>query len=220
MKRFVFPLLVAAAVFPIFAAAQRPQQGAPTKQVSVFRVGRTMEDVQLEFGPPSRYWMDGHYYDHLPSIAYGARLWDVYSRRTGRNEYEIRIAYDIDASASRLHPTLRVGDIKFFLDRAVPMKDAMEDIPEVAIACLPGCRILVDVMFGNFVWLSAEDGSGIVVSGCLEDPATGKLVKLAPPEIVVSTIDIGAIKEPLRPPLVKDSGSVWKPSPPPPGVVR
>lgn len=188
-------------------------QAAAQAQPKVLGLGTPMEEVIRSFGRPARYRMGSRYYDTAPTIATGERLFDVYGRRTAENEYEIWIGYEVDASTSRLHPTLRVNQIRFLLDKPRPMKQVMEDLPEVALACLPGCHILVDAVYGDFVWLSTNpDGKGVVVSGTMEDPKTGKLVPLSTPDLSISHITVASGYTPLQS-LGHDTGSVWHPAP-------
>ena len=197
--------LCAASFIPVSRAwAQTP----PT----VLALGMSRDDALRAFGAPVRYSMGGHYYDNLPVMATGGALYSVYSRRTVHNEYEIWIEYAGDASASRLHPTLRIDEVRFLLDRATPMKQVMEDLPEVALACLPGCHILIDSRLGWFVWLSTNpDGDGAVVVGSMRDATTGKIVPIHAPDLTISEISVHTSHDGLRG-IAQDTGKVWRPN--------
>lgn len=187
-----------------------PEIWAQTK--AVLKLGESNEEVVRDFASPARYRMGHYYYSKVPVIATGDPLFDVYKRQTAQNEYEIWIRYKIDASSSRLHPTLRVEEIRFLLDKARPMKQVMEDLPEVGFACLPGCHILVDAMFGYSVWLVTQlGGDGTLVSGNIEDPATGNLQRLSTPDLTISRITVESGTSPSAP-LAHDTGSVWRPT--------
>ena len=180
MQRLHAWAVVVAFVTLIYSAPSHAQ----TK--GVLKLGESNEDVVRDFGSPTRYRMGHYYYNKVPVIATGDPLFEVYRRQTAQNEYEIWIRYTLDASSSRLHPALRIEEIRFLLDKVRPMKQAIEDIPEVSLACQLGCHILADVMFAYSVWLVTNpSGSGTVVSGNMEDPNTGNLQQLPTPDITV-----------------------------------
>src|SRR5271157_4844856 len=141
----------------------------------LLRLGMSLGDVTQTFGSPLRYHMGGYDFKRVPVVATGT-IWSIYGpRATPSNEYEIWVAYSTDSSQSRLHPTLRVSEVRFVADRARPMKEMLSDIAEVSDICSGGCRILVDNVFGYGVYLVSGSAQA---RGNLRDSATGWFVRL------------------------------------------
>jgi hypothetical protein len=66
-------------------------------------------------------------------------LMDVYRFKSRENEFEEHVEYEIDSSASRLHPVVRVDDVVFIPDRAQTWKKIALQIPEIKFRCALGC---------------------------------------------------------------------------------
>jgi hypothetical protein len=115
-----------------------------------FVLGVTSDELHRTFGVPSTYWdvQTKSYLTATTEIAaareLGHRLIDVYEPKTARNTYEFRAAHEFDERQSHLHPTRRITDVVFELDRPVPATDfktLLADFPEAATLCAGGCTI-------------------------------------------------------------------------------
>lgn len=197
-----------AAIFIVFASLTASAQDV------AFRLGMTREDVTRDFGRPARWFANGQYYDHVPSSVGGGTLWDVYSRRTAQNEYEVLVNFRVDASESRLHPTLRVHEVRFRADKAKTMKEMLLDLPEAITICASGCRAHADKIWGLTMYLvPVADASVATLTGTLSDPDTGQRI---PPGAKL-TVDQISISESSRKDYqailntTTDTGAVWKP---------
>jgi hypothetical protein len=142
--RTAFLLLLAG----IVSSAQTPTKSTQP----LFRVGMTAEEMHAVFGEPQSYF-DVRSQLHISKEEYLSRQGHclcrpTYFRKTERNEYEITIFETLDDSNSRLHPTLRVGEIRFTLDRAMTEDEASEDISEVKFECGGKC-VLLPAQFGG-----------------------------------------------------------------------
>ncbi len=178
-----------------------------------FRLGMSLEEVTRVFGPPTRYLMNGYYYDRYPSVVTGL-LWRAYSRSTSQNEYEILVHFRVDSSESRLHPTLRVQEVRFKADKAKTMKEILLDVPEAIVVCANGCHARAEKRLGLAMYLvPVGDAPTATVVGTLSDPDTGEVItpgaKLIVDEISVSESSQKGHQAILD--ITSDTGVIWKP---------
>jgi len=174
---------------------------------SIFRLGMSIGELTQIFGSPLRYHMGGYDFKSIPVVATGT-IWSIYGpRATPNNEYEIWVTYSTDSSQSRLHPTLRVSEVRFVADHARPMKEMLSDIAEVSDICSGGCRILVDNVLGYGVYLVSGTAQAL---GNLRDSTTGRLVRLDPSSLEISEIDISWQGKGLDKTMT-DTHATWRP---------
>src|SRR6185437_14547142 len=100
----------------------------------LFKIGMSQQEMEAAFGEPTSY-LDVRTQQHLSRAEFAAigghcACRPLYSRKTDRNEYEIVVFEKTDDSQSRLHPTIRVEEIRFRLDRAMSPQEALADIAE------------------------------------------------------------------------------------------
>ena len=122
-----------------------------TNQVSITNLmGKSREQAEVVLGkaqqcyePRSGRHLQGPE-ECLPAQKAYPRIWDVFFRKENSNEYEIRIAWDADATASRLHPTARLGAAWFVMDRPVTLYELLPSLLEARDLCRGGCKIRVE----------------------------------------------------------------------------
>jgi hypothetical protein len=122
----------------------------PSRPRPEFVLGASYDELHQAFGAPTMYWsVEAKRYlatvsEAAAARAIGHRVIDVYRLKTARNAYEFRPAYQLDASQSRLHPTKRISDVVFELDRPVAdVETLLADFPEAATLCARECTIYV-----------------------------------------------------------------------------
>lgn len=175
-------------------------------------LGMSMDEVERDLGSPKGYSLLNHIYARIPEVTGGYPLYHVYGRRTAHNEYEILILYKSDASVSRLHPKLRIEEMRFEFDKALPMDEVLGDLPEVSVACLSGCHVIINNVLGE-IWLATNaDGTGTVVTGSMVDSASGHSIPVRPPDLTVSQIVIWTSGTSLPRGMAHDTGNVWRPT--------
>jgi hypothetical protein len=131
-------------------ATPAPEPAAAPKTRPEFVLGASFSEWHQTFGTPDRYWdVDTKSYLHR-STEYNAarelghRVIDVYTIQTAQNTYEFQLSHHVDDTQSRLHPTARLVNVIFELDRPVPVADLqnlLADMPEAARMCSGGCTV-------------------------------------------------------------------------------
>jgi hypothetical protein len=121
---------------------QPPRSGiksfAPTEQFH-FRVGMARETVLIALGEPKEWISQGRHWTFRPDMS--ALVWEVYNRKTATNEYEISVVYEADSGQSRLHPVIRVEEVRFTLDRHRSVNQTINDLEEIKSLCAAGCKV-------------------------------------------------------------------------------
>jgi hypothetical protein len=107
-------------------------------------IGMSREDTLAALGAPTGYFDAGTQLrtERLPVATIGP-LYEVFTRKTADNEFELNIRFQEDPTGSRLHPTLRIARAFVRFDKPVPVKTVLLQSPEVAKLCLEGCRLQV-----------------------------------------------------------------------------
>lgn len=134
MKQLAVALLIIAAGF---ATSAQPEK--------LFRIGMTQAEMHAAFGVPQSY-LDVEAQRRLTRKEYLAKrdtcaCRPLYSRKTAGNEYEIMVFEKDDDSASRLHPVVKVKEVRFTLDHDMAPEEALEDIAEAKALCSGHCTI-------------------------------------------------------------------------------
>jgi hypothetical protein len=173
-----WPLIAFIAVVSLEAVAQQAvEQVAPPvlapPPVTVLHPGMTLEEVSAALGPPLQYYDSGHFFDHIPSVSAGGRLWMIHqSRKTESNEFSIWLTYDLDYSGSQAHPVSRVSEIRFKADKPATTANLWRDIPELTALCTPSCEVWSGRDTNSFYLLMPGTDSGAKLS--MVDPTTEK----------------------------------------------
>jgi hypothetical protein len=124
-------------------AGQKQHKANPGKP-KLFEVGAAETDVYSLMGAPPRYFcVKAQKYVQQAQPGAGDVCRPVYSRKTERNEYEIMLFLEADASQSRLHPVQRVKEIRFTFDRDMTTEEAISDIAEASRLCQEQCAFTV-----------------------------------------------------------------------------
>jgi hypothetical protein len=136
-------------VLLIVASSDQPQKA----NESLFRIGMSHQEMAALFGEPQSY-LDVDSQLHIPRSDYLQReghcfCRPLYTRKTQRNEYEITIFEKIDDSTSRLHPTIRVDEVRFTLDRDMKEEELLADIVEAKQECDGKCVSLPEQFPGD-----------------------------------------------------------------------
>lgn len=143
--------MYAICLFLLLAVAQSDQP-QKTKE-SLFRIGMSHQEMAALFGEPQSY-LDVDSQLHISRSDYLQReghcfCRPLYSRKTPRNEYEITIFEKVDDSTSRLHPTIRVEEVRFTLDRDMKEEELLTDIVEAKQECDGKCASLPEQFPGD-----------------------------------------------------------------------
>lgn len=130
---------------------------AQTKGDRTVLVGLSRARVMQLYGPPADFFDAGSqlHFRHYPPVPVGL-VWEEHFRKTPTNEYKIGITYELDESASRLHPTLRVDNVRIDVDRPKAARLVLSDLREVVSICQHGCRINSGDLSNGLV-LTADD---------------------------------------------------------------
>lgn len=123
--------------------AQAP--ASATISYPTFEIGMPLEETLKRFGLPDGCFVISparHYpraeCDAVHSI--WPRTLEVFHRKTATNEYELRMDFFADETASRLHPPIRLSSVRLIADRPRPVMETIVDIPEASALCASGCR--------------------------------------------------------------------------------
>jgi hypothetical protein len=152
MKQLAVVLLITAASLVVTAAGvgiTAASPGAAKNLVAgdapekLFRIGMTQPELSAAFGEAQSYF-DVEKQRRLTRKEYLAagdacKCRPLYNRKTAKNEYEIMAYVRPDNSASRLHPVLRVNEVRFTLDRDMSPEEALDDIAEAKALCAGHC---------------------------------------------------------------------------------
>lgn len=135
----------------------------------LFEIGMTDAELYARVGEPRAYFCTKTQRYLTPeefSRVVGADICrPVYDRSTEKNEYEVMIFFEVDASESRLHPTARVKEIRFTFDHNMSAVDAIKDIAETRQLCRDSC------MFSVFAEMNLIATPGAGTSKLLFTPA-------------------------------------------------
>jgi hypothetical protein len=115
-----------------------------TRNALPIKVGEPKEQVRQEQGSPGRIYIPSLNKTVAFSAAAGfadVPMHDVWNRRLKANEFDVKVVYEEDSSASRLHPTARVRLVGFYPDKPQPIRALLKEIPEAHSLCAQGCRI-------------------------------------------------------------------------------
>jgi hypothetical protein len=126
---------------------------AESPKAKLFKVGMSQSEMVAAFGVPQSYF-DVNTQRHISRneflLIQGSCLCrPLYGRKTPNNEYEITIFETVDESSSRLHPTIRVKEVRFTLDRQMTDEQALADIPEAINECGGKCVDLPPLFEGH-----------------------------------------------------------------------
>ena len=143
--------MYAICLFLLLAVAQS-EEPQKTKE-PLFRIGMSHQEMVALFGEPQSY-LDVDSQLHISQNDYLKREGNclcrpLYSRRAPRNEYEITIFEKVDDSTSRLHPTTRVEEVRFTLDRDLKEEELLTDIVEAKKECDDRCASLPEQFPGD-----------------------------------------------------------------------
>lgn len=104
----------------------------------------TAADLHAQFGQPraifaaeAQAYITPAEYQNL-RVRHGL-YWEVFSRKTARNEYRILIAFTADTSRSKLHPTARIDEVRFEVDKEMEPEALVKDIAEARVLCANAC---------------------------------------------------------------------------------
>jgi hypothetical protein len=144
VRRFAFAL--AFLISSIAAGAAWAQ--APARKL--FELGASQEEVWARFGRPKSFYVPrlGHNIppsEYANAISFWGIVHDVYTFRTDRSEYEVRVGYMPDSSESKLHPKLRVSRVEFIADKPAPADTILNDLAEARSLCEAGCSMLAKI---------------------------------------------------------------------------
>lgn len=120
---------------------------SPGAQLPALHLGMSAEEAHKILGPEDGCFVPDVSRVFLPSQC-GAvsqvydSVFEVFTRKTAGDEYQLRVHYAFDKSRSRLHPTARIDGVWFALDKPKPLLVALADISEAAELCSSGCRLL------------------------------------------------------------------------------
>jgi len=110
------------------------------------RLGMAAADFHAEFGQPqsifaaeTQTYLTPAEYQSLRSRS--GLYWEVFNRKTERNEYRILVLFQNDATVSRLHPTQRVEEVRFEFDKDMSHEALLKDIVEGNVLCGAGCTM-------------------------------------------------------------------------------
>ncbi|HET7871126.1 MAG TPA: hypothetical protein VFL42_01360 [Terriglobales bacterium] len=142
-------LLIMAAWIALRATHLTAAAAEPEK---LFRVGMTQAEMHAAFGEPQSY-LELRTQRHLTRKEFLAAggvcaCRPLYGRKTANNEYEIVIFEKSDDSGSRLHPVIRVEEVRFTLDHDMSPEEALADIAEAKTLCAGRCTIKSDRFAG------------------------------------------------------------------------
>jgi hypothetical protein len=143
--------MYAIGLFLLLAVAQSDQ--SQKAKESLFRIGMSHQEMVELFGEPQSY-LDVDSQLHISRSDYLKREGNclcrpLYSRKTPRNEYEIAIFEKVDDSTSRLHPTTRIEEVRFTLDRDLTGEELLTDIVEAKQECDGKCASLPEQFPGD-----------------------------------------------------------------------
>jgi hypothetical protein len=130
----------------LVAPGQKADSSAAPRNdnVPLFEVGVTVDQLYSKVGAPERYFcVKKQKYvqrDQLDKASENDTCRPVFSRKTARNEYEIMLFLEEDASQSRLHPVQRVKEVRFRFDKDLLPAEAVRDIAEARELCNGGCE--------------------------------------------------------------------------------
>jgi hypothetical protein len=125
---------------------ETPKPASESQHTSprLFEIGMSREEMIERFGPPPAYYAVSSRRDispdEYPVVCEVELCRPIYRRRTAVNEYRIVIFETADDSQSRLHPTIRVKEIRFTLDKDMTPDTAVSDIVEAHALCAAGCQ--------------------------------------------------------------------------------
>jgi len=130
-------------MFLLSAGTAAPEE---KKDPPLFRLGMTQTEMFAAFGEPESY-LNVRTQGHLSrkefiTISGRCMCRPLYNRKTKANEYEIVVFERGDESASRLHPTIRIEEVRFRLDRNMTEEQAAADIDEIRMECNGQCALL------------------------------------------------------------------------------
>lgn len=103
-------------------------------------LGSTSDDVHRVLGSPTGYSADG-IIRATPPTWNRDNVVELYTLRPSGVEVELRVAYFMDATSSRLHPAFRVKDMIYRFDKPVPLRTALDEVPGASRLCQPYCDI-------------------------------------------------------------------------------
>src|SRR5947209_4808426 len=137
MRKFLLLFLLLSS----FALAQQSQP-AP----KIMRLGMTAADLHAQFGQPQSIFAAEAQAYITPAEYQGLRVrhglyWEVFSRKTQRNEYQLSVLFRADESESHLHPTLRVKEVHFKFDKDMSREEFLGDIAEARELCASKCEL-------------------------------------------------------------------------------
>jgi hypothetical protein len=114
------------------------------QQNNAISIGMSSEQVNSILGMPMMYYDAGlrSFTQSFPVVAKGP-IWECHRRLTKLQEYEVRVRYRVDDSASRLHPTLRVAGIWIIFDKALKFKETLLDSAEIRTLCRRACTLQI-----------------------------------------------------------------------------
>jgi hypothetical protein len=141
---------------------------AATLGQQAIRIGMIRDEVIARTGPPVKYFDAGTrvYLDSPPLLVKGP-LYEIHTRKSATNEYEINVNYTADATTSRLHPTLRIDRAFVRFDHPEKAIAALQGSAEIAALCAAGCKINV-FRFRN---LQIDKGPAAPAEICVSDEA-------------------------------------------------
>jgi hypothetical protein len=123
---------------------------AQSSDRKLFELGASQEEVWARFGKPKSFYVPRLGHNIPPSeypnaISFWGIVHDVYTFRTDRSEYEVRVGYMPDSSESKLHPKLRVSRVEFIADKPAPADTILNDLAEARALCQGGCSMLAKI---------------------------------------------------------------------------
>ena len=108
------------------------------------RLGMTDSEVDRALGAPTRFYDAGlQSFTQGPPVVFKGPIWECHRRVTKIQEYEVRVRYANDPSASRLHPTLRVFGLVVIFDKPLKFKESLADSPEIRALCADKCSLQI-----------------------------------------------------------------------------